>query len=70
MKKKHFVAMAKALRETAPRVTWENKRQQWRTDILTIAKEYKKLNELFNFERFFLACGVTDRENTEMLYTL
>jgi hypothetical protein len=60
MTRKHFKALAQALKSERPSVDWGNKHLQWTQDVKAIAEVCAKFNEDFDFNRFFEACGAKD----------
>lgn len=66
MTKKHFDALAAALRDVRPEVSLLNyhalpRVDQWRADCEAAADFCARFNPKFNRGRFLEACGVTDR---------
>ena len=58
MSKKHFVAIAEALRSEKPGENWDpNKRVQWMLDVRAIARVLASYNAAFDLERFLTAAG-------------
>ena len=53
MSKKHFIALADALRQTRPADHWDaNKRVQWEMDVRVIADVLNQSNPRFNYSRW------------------
>ncbi len=53
MSKKHFIALADALRAEKPGKNWDaNKMVQWELDVKAIASVCGRVNPLFNHERW------------------
>lgn len=58
MTRKHFQALADALKNTRPTLAWNGSRQfQWELDVKAIARVCKQDNPNFKPGRFFAACG-------------
>lgn len=55
MSRKHFVALAAALRESRPESNGEA-REQWKTDVRAIASACAAANGSFDRCRFYAAC--------------
>jgi hypothetical protein len=61
MSRKHFIALAAALKAEKPGANWcANKRVQWALDVKAIANTCARFNCNFKRERFLTACGVED----------
>jgi hypothetical protein len=59
MSRKHFNALAAALKAEKPGENWSaNKHVQWELDVKAIADTCAKFNPNFKLERFLAACGV------------
>jgi hypothetical protein len=59
MSRKHFKALAEALKAERPGDNWNpNKRVQWELDVKAIANTCATFNANFKRQRFLLACGV------------
>lgn len=59
MTKKHFVALAAALKSVKPRITTTTDHQQWVLTVNAILNFCQSQNAQFDRERFLAACGVT-----------
>ena len=58
MSKKHFKALAEALRAEKPPENWNpNKRIQWSLDVRAVAEVCQRMNPKFDIDRFNTACG-------------
>lgn len=55
MQKRHFEAIAKALLAARPLASLQM--EQWKEDVMAIAKVCEAHNEHFNLQRFLKACG-------------
>jgi hypothetical protein len=56
--KKHFKALAEALRAEKPQENWDpNKRIQWSLDVRAVADVCQRMNPNFDRDRFNTACG-------------
>lgn len=62
MTRKHFEAIAAAMRHNAPNKAWLNKRQQWVKDCEALANEFFDFNAGFDASRFLTACGFDAEE--------
>jgi hypothetical protein len=61
MSRKHFRALADALKAEKPGDNWNpNKRVQWELDVKAIANTCAQFNSNFKRDRFLTACGVED----------
>jgi hypothetical protein len=61
MSRKHFKALADALKAEKPGDNWNpNKRVQWELDVKAIADTCAQFNPNFKRDRFLTACGVED----------
>jgi hypothetical protein len=61
MSRKHFRALADALKAEKPGDNWNpNKRVQWELDVKAIANTCAMFNCRFNRSRFLTACGVAN----------
>lgn len=60
MTRKHFKALAQALKSERPIVGWTNKYVQWAQDVKALAEACAEFNENFDFERFYVACGAKE----------
>jgi len=58
MSRKHFIALAAALKARRPVIEALASRQQWRLDVEAIADVCNDSNTNFDRERFLAACGV------------
>ena len=59
MTKKHFEALAAALKAEKPGLHWDpNKHVQWDNDVAAIASVCADFNGAFDRARFYKACGV------------
>jgi hypothetical protein len=67
MTKKHFEAIARAMKENEPRSEWLNKRLQWRNDCRELSRVFRQFNPLFNSVRFLQACGIVGEELEELI---
>lgn len=61
MTRKHFAAIADALKQSRP-AAGPHQRRQWLADCHTICATLKQFNPDFNRSRFLEACGV-DEDN-------
>jgi hypothetical protein len=60
MSRKHFIALANALKAEKPGDNWNpNKRVQWELDVNAVANACAQANSRFNRARFLAACGVS-----------
>jgi hypothetical protein len=57
MSKKHFMALAKALKREMPNEDGKEK-NQWRRDVEAVADVCSAMNSAFDYNTFRLACGV------------
>ena len=58
MTKKHFIALAAALKGERPGENWDaNKRMQWNLDVKAVVRVCKQFNGIFDTGRFIDACG-------------
>jgi len=57
MSKKHFVALAKGLKEVRPNAANES-HEQWQRDCIMVAIVCEDANPRFDRARFLRACGV------------
>ena len=63
MSKKHFKALAEALKYEKPSVNWcPNKMAQWINDVRAIADVCASANPNFDREKFYIASGGVDNE--------
>jgi hypothetical protein len=60
MTRKHFEALAQALKSERPSVGWTNKYIQWAQDVKAIADVCADFNGAFDHDRFFVACGAKE----------
>jgi hypothetical protein len=61
MSRKHFIALAAALKAEKPGGNWcANKHVQWALDVKAIANTCARFNNNFKRERFLTACGLED----------
>lgn len=62
MSKKHFQALADALRasKVLPIAGWENVHTQWKIDVIAVADVCAAQNSRFDRSRFYSACGMED----------
>jgi hypothetical protein len=61
MSRKHFKALADALKAEKPGDNWNpNKRVQWELDVKAIANTCATFNGRFSRSRFLTACGVEE----------
>jgi hypothetical protein len=61
MSRKHFKALAEALKAEKPGANWSaNKHVQWQLDVNAIAATCARFNGNFKRERFLAACGLED----------
>jgi hypothetical protein len=61
MSRKHFIALAAALKAEKPGANWcANKHVQWALAVKAIANTCARFNSNFKRERFLTACGVAD----------
>lgn len=61
MSRKHFKALADALKDEKPGDNWNpNKRVQWEIDVKAIANTCARFNDRFNSSRFLAACGAAN----------
>lgn len=60
MTKKHFEALAQALKSERPSVSWSNKYIQWCQDVKAVADVCGEFDDAFDFEWFYEACGAKD----------
>jgi hypothetical protein len=59
MSRKHFRALADALKAEKPGDNWNpNKRVQWELDVKAIANTCAQFNPNFQRDTFLAACGV------------
>lgn len=57
MTKKHFKALAEAMKNIKPDESWLERSRQWENDLCTIAQVAEQFNPLFNRDRFYEAAG-------------
>jgi hypothetical protein len=59
MTKKHFKALAEALRETRPDLVIAplEYKIQWNSDVRAVANACRTFNPLFDYGKFINACG-------------
>lgn len=61
MTKKHFEALAAALKAEQPGTNWDpNKHVQYRLDVRAVADVCARFNPNFDRARFLKACGVEE----------
>jgi hypothetical protein len=61
MSRKHFIALAAALKAEKPGANWcVNKHVQWALDVKAVANACARFNGNFKRDRFLTACGVED----------
>jgi hypothetical protein len=61
MSRKHFRALADALKAEKPGDNWSaNKHVQWALDVKAIANTCAQFNSNFKRSRFLTACGMED----------
>jgi hypothetical protein len=65
MSKKHFVALAQALKFERPAATGNEThdraaRQSWRACVKAVADVSQRANVAFDRDRFYTACGFTE----------
>ncbi len=59
--RKHFQAIADALKEQKPAEHWDaNKMVQWKLDVNAVAQALGTMNPRFDLSRFTKACGFND----------
>ena len=61
MQKRHFEAIATALKAQKPADHWDaNKRVQWALDVKAVAQAISAFNPLFRMGQFMRACGIEE----------
>lgn len=66
MTRKHFIEIARALRNTMPSVlTHPEQYRQWLDDVLELELVCRRINPRFDSDKFREACGCVDQTREE-----